>query len=75
VDASRVLLLRMTVHTSLRVAELGALLIAIGGVAIAFSAVMPMGRKPGNLIGGLALAAGGVLLIVAIHFGSFGWLA
>ena len=47
---------------------------AVAGVALAASGAprRRFGRKPGSAIGGLALAAGAVLVIVAIHWGSFG---
>ncbi len=65
------ILLDFTHHTGLRIAELGFALIAGAGVAILFGALAPFGRKPGSALGGLALTAGAVLVIVAAHWGNF----
>jgi len=64
-------LLAITTHNGIRLAELGFLLAAIGGAALALGAVTPFGRRAGNLVGGVALAAGSLLLIVATHWGHF----
>ena len=55
----------------IRFAEIGFLLGIVAGAVLALGAVMPFGRKIGNLVGGIALAAGSVLLIVATHWGHF----
>lgn len=68
----RMILLTLTRHTSLRVAELGLVLMLLAGAGLLFAAVIPFGRKPGTAIAGVALGAGAVLMIVAIHFGRFG---
>lgn len=65
-------LLAITIHNGIRIAEVGEALGAIGGVILLLGATMPFGRKGGNFFGGLALAAGFVLLIVATHWGHFG---
>jgi hypothetical protein len=52
-------------------AELGFLLVAIAGALLLLGAIVPFGRRVGAGLGGLALAAGGVLLIVATHWGHF----
>lgn len=65
-------ILAITAHNGLRIAEVGEALGALGGIAIWFGAVTPFGRKAGNFLGGLGLAAGFVLLIVASHWGQFG---
>jgi hypothetical protein len=67
-----VLLLAMTRHTGIRLAELGFLLAAIAGGLVLIVAIIPIGRRVGTALAGLALAAGGVLLIVATHWGHFG---
>ncbi|HET7567487.1 MAG TPA: hypothetical protein VFJ91_05810 [Gaiellaceae bacterium] len=65
-------LLALTVHNGIRIAELGEALGAVGGVILLLGATMPFGRKGGTFLGGLAIAAGFVLLIVATHWGHFG---
>jgi hypothetical protein len=64
-------LFALTQHDGVRIAEVGFALGAIAGAVLALGAVTPFGRKAGNLIGGVALAAGCVLLIVAVHWGRF----
>ncbi len=65
-------LLTITQHTSIRIAEVGFALAAIAGGLLFLGAITPFGRKSGNLLGGACLAAGSVLVIVAIHWGNFG---
>lgn len=65
------MLIAITVHSGLRIAEVGFLLDAIAGGLI-FVGAAPGFRRVGNLLAGLALAAGSVLLIVAAHWGHFG---
>lgn len=65
-------LLALTVHNGIRLAELGEALGAVGGAILLLGATMPFGRKGGTFFGGLALAAGFVLLIIATHWGHFG---
>jgi hypothetical protein len=65
-------LLGITVHNGIRIAEVGEALGAIGGAVLFLGAAMPFGRKAGNLLGGLAIAAGFVLLVVATRWGGFG---
>jgi hypothetical protein len=65
-------LLALTKHNGIRLAEVGFLLAAIAGVLFALGSGTPFGRRGGNFLGGAALAAGGVLLIVAAHWGHFG---
>jgi hypothetical protein len=62
-------LLAMTRHQGVRWEEVGFLLGAIGGVLLALGSMMPLARRTGNMLGGLALAAGFVLAIVGVHFG------
>jgi len=70
-DHAQMVIFDFTRHTGLRIAELGLALIAVAGVAILLGALTPFGRKPGSAVGGVALAAGAVLLIVAVHWGGF----
>ena len=65
-------LLAITSHGGLRLAEVGFVLLAIAGVALALRAVMPSRRQAVDVIAGLALAVGALLLIVAAHWGHFG---
>ena len=62
-------LIAMTVHQAVRFEEVGFAVGAIGGVLVAFGSMMPLGRRSGNALGGLALAAGFVLAIVGVHWG------
>jgi acetyl-CoA acetyltransferase len=66
------LLLALTHHNGIRIAELGFVLAAVAGAALVLGAVTPFGRRAGNLFGGLLLAGAAVLLIVATHWGRFG---
>jgi hypothetical protein len=52
----------------------GFALAAVAGGVLALGAITPFGRKAGELTGGLALAAGAVLLVVAVHWGHFSYL-
>ena len=65
------LLLAITRHTGIRLAELGFLLAAIAGALMLIGAIVPFGRRVGTAFAGIALGAGGVLLIVATHWGHF----
>jgi hypothetical protein len=58
-------------HTSIRLAELGAALVAVAGALLLLGGMTPFGKRAGQTFGGLALAAGGVLLVIAIHWGKF----
>jgi hypothetical protein len=71
-DHDDMIILELTRHNGIRVAELGLALAAVAGIAFVFSAIAPLGRKPGTLLGGIALAAGAVLVLVAVHWGKFG---
>ena len=64
-------LLAISRHTGIRMAELGFLLAAIAGGLLLVSAIVPFGRRVGTGIGGVALAAGGVLRIIATHWAHF----
>ena len=68
------LALTMTRHSGVRLAEAGELLGLIGGLALLLGGMMPFGKRVGQAIGGLALAIGFALLIVATHYGHFGHL-
>ena len=59
--------------TGVTLAEVGFLLIVIAGVWLVASQLAPLRfRVARTIVAGAALAAGGVLLIVATHWGHFG---
>jgi hypothetical protein len=70
-ESGSMFLLAFARHTGVRVAEIGFALLAIAGALLA---VAPMTRfgKHGTVAGGVVLAAGAVVIIVAIRWGSFG---
>jgi hypothetical protein len=66
-------LLALTSHNGVRIAEVGFLLILIAGIWLVAAEIS--GAKWGRIrmiVAGLALAAAGVLLLVATHWGHFG---
>ncbi len=66
-------LLGLQVHTGVRLAEVGFLLIAFAGAWLAFAQVAPPKLSSSRLVvAGVALAIGAVLLIIATHWGHFG---
>ena len=68
-------LLGISHHTGTRMAEVGFLLILIAGVWIAASQFLgdvARWHKFRMIVAGSALAAAGVLLIIAVHSGHFG---
>ena len=69
-----ILALTMTRHTGVRLAEVGELLGLVGGLALLAGGMTPFGKRAGQTIGGLCLALGFGLLIVATHWGHFGHL-
>jgi hypothetical protein len=58
-------------HTGIRLAEVGEALGAIGGLALLVGGLTPFGRRAGAVVGGLAIAAGFVCLIIATRWGHF----
>jgi hypothetical protein len=67
------IVLTMTAHTSRRVAELGFLLILFAGLWMAAADISAFHwARHRRIVAGIALAAAGVLLIIATHFGRFG---
>lgn len=67
-----ILFLSISKHTGIRLAEVGSALAALAGGLLVLGAILPFGRREGMFLGGLALAAGGVLLVVATRWGGFG---
>jgi hypothetical protein len=65
------LAISITTHTGIRLAELGELLGLVGGLALLAGGMTPFGKRAGQTIGGLALAVGFVLLILATRWGHF----
>ncbi len=65
-------LLAISHHGGTRIAEVGFLLGAIAGAVLALGAITPFGKKMGTLVAGVAIAAGAVLLIIAVRWGHFG---
>jgi len=65
-------LLAITVHDGTRLAEVGEALGALGGLALLLGGMTPFGRRIGMILGGLGIAAGFVLLVVATRWGHFG---
>ena len=64
----------VTRHTGVRLAEVGFLLILIAGVWLVFAeALNPVKwRRFRTIVSGVLLAVGGLLLILATHWGHFG---
>jgi hypothetical protein len=60
-------------QTGVRVAEVGFLLVLFSGVWLAAAQIPRLGSsRARSIVAGAALAAGGLLLIVATHWGHFG---
>ena len=64
-----ILALAFTAHQTARVEEIAGALAAIAGAALFFGAMTPMARRTGQIFGGLALAAAGVLFVLAVRYG------
>jgi len=66
-------LLTISYHTSVRLAEVGFLLILFAGVWFVAAEIpaLKLGRVR-TIVAGAALAAAGLLLIIASHWGTFG---
>jgi len=67
------LILGFSRHTGNRLAEVGFLLFVFAGIWLAAAQIAWFRYAAGRtIVAGLALALGGVLLIVAVHGGHFG---
>ena len=64
------LLFVIKLHTTIRLKELAAALIAIAGAVMVLGSMMPMGRRGSQWIAGLALAVAGVIAVIALHWGA-----
>jgi hypothetical protein len=65
--------LAMSAHTGVRLAEVGFLLILFAGVWLIAAEIPSLGlRRVRTIVAGLALAVAGLLLIIATHSGHFG---
>jgi hypothetical protein len=63
------LALSFNAHKTLRVEEIAGALAAIAGAALLLGAMTPMARRMGQIFGGLALLASGVLFVLAVRYG------
>jgi hypothetical protein len=63
-------LLGLTAHNSIRLREVAGALIAIAGAVMLLGSMMPMGRRGSQWLAGLALALAGVLVVIALHWGT-----
>ncbi|MGI8868374.1 MAG: hypothetical protein ACR2F6_05855 [Mycobacteriales bacterium] len=60
-------------HTGIRVADVGYLLILFAGIWLAASQIPRLRFATGRtIVSGIALAAAGILLIIATHSGGYG---
>lgn len=63
------LALHFNAQDTLRVEEIVGALAAIGGALLFFGAMTPFARRFGQMLGGIAIAAAGVLLVLAVRYG------
>ena len=68
------LVLGITQHAGVRLAEVGFLLLVIAGVWLAASEFLAPKRWGAfrRVVAGIALAVSGALLVIAVHWGHFG---
>lgn len=65
--------LALTHHTGIRLAEVGFLLVLFAGVWLAAAQIPQLKLATARtIVAGIALAIAGVLLIIATHWGHFG---
>jgi len=64
-----ILALTFKAHSTARIEEVVGALVAVGGAAFFVGAMAPMGRRAGQILGGLALAVAGVLFVLAVRYG------
>ena len=63
------LALSFTQHTTIRLEEVAGAATAVAGALFFLGSGVPMGRRGGHALGGLLLAAAGVLWVLALHWG------
>jgi hypothetical protein len=63
------LALTFKAHQTARLEEIVGALAAIAGVAFFVGGITPMGRRIGLIFGGVALAASGVIFVLAVRYG------
>jgi hypothetical protein len=63
------LALHFNAKDTLRAEEIVGALAALGGVLLFIGAMTPFARRFGQLFGGIAIAAAGVLLVLAVRYG------
>jgi drug/metabolite transporter (DMT)-like permease len=64
------LALSFTKQTSIRFEELAGLALALAGVLMFLGTRVPFGRRGGQALGGLLVAAAGVLFVLAFRWGT-----
>ena len=64
-----ILALSFNAHKTLRIEEIAGALAAIAGALLVIGGVLPLGRRFGMVGGGLALAAAGVVFVLAVRYG------
>ena len=64
-----ILALSFKAHQTLRIEEVAGALAAVAGAAFFFGEMTPMARRVGQIFGGIALAAAGVLFVLAVRYG------
>jgi hypothetical protein len=63
------LALTFKAHQTARLEEIVGALAAIAGAASFLGGITPMGRRIGLIFGGIALAASGVIFVLAVRYG------
>jgi hypothetical protein len=67
------LIFAITHHTGIRLAEIGFLLVLFAGIWLAGTQIAQLkANSARTVVPGLALAIGGLLLVIATHWGHFG---
>jgi hypothetical protein len=64
------LALSFTQHDTDRMQQAAAVLLAAGGVLNFFGSGVPLGRRTGQALGGVAIAAAGILWFLALRYGT-----
>jgi hypothetical protein len=64
------LALSFTRHTTLRLQEVAGAALAVGGVLNFIGSGVPLGKRGGQALGGIAVAAAGVLFVLAFRYGA-----